>query len=353
MLLVLAAFVGNAAPAGTSTSLSCLVAPSFSLAKLADGPSWPGGGRLLALSSSKRLQGAKLGCLAQTHPARSKPSATHSPTVTQTPAQQVTLWRSSESLLTLLRLQDPVYQQLSGDQSRATRDYFLAIGNLASLATRINWVSRLVKPLLTEDAPDAELQLQFGQASLKAKLDFMAGLLQYVVESLRSSSAPLPSGEGVTLVFNFNGVIVDVSTALKGSPANSPKGGKRIGLDHITVTISRGGFSSAAELNPADFTITRGHLQLRFHLGLDSITSTTNFTKEEGLTKEVLEVSARWGGIDWVGQATFAPGLQEYKLRASLNPNLAISTSSLWTPEGFVPGFGFSLNFCVVGCGSP
>jgi hypothetical protein len=274
----------------------------------------------------------------------------------QPPMEQMALWRSSESLAALQRLQEPVYQEISQEQFALSRDYFLSIGDLASLATRIDWVSKLVQPLLNTDPSDGEVQLEFGQASLKAKLDFMAGILQYVVESLRSSHVPLPSGEGVTLVFDLNGVVVDVATALKESPANRLPGAvsdpakNQIGLDHITVTITNGGFTSAAELNPSDFTINRGHLQLQFHLGLDSITSTTSFTKEQGLDKEVLVVTARLGGVDLVGQATFAKGLQEYKLQASFNPDLAISTTSLWTPEGFVPGFGFNLNFCILSC---
>lgn len=274
----------------------------------------------------------------------------------QTPLAPLTLWRSAESLAALQRLQEPVYQEISQNQFTLSRDYFLSIGDLASLATRIDWVSKLVQPLLSTDLSDSEVQLEFGQASLKAKLDFMAGILQYVVESLRSSHVPLPSGEGVTLVFDLNGVVVDVATALKESPLNKIPGSvsdpaqSQIGLDHITVTITNGGFTSAAELNPSDFTINRGHLQLQFHLGLDSITSTTSFTKEQGLDQEVLVVTARLGGVDLVGQATFAKGLQEYKLQASFNPDLAISTTSLWTPEGFVPGFGFNLNFCILSC---
>lgn len=361
ILILFASFAtadGGVASLGPPSSVSCPLTPSLSLAKLqTERPSQSG---LMQALLTSRVEGpvsagrVMIAC-AQSTGESAQSAGTPLPSL-QLPTGQATLWRASESLMALLRMQEPAYQEISQGEFALSRDYFLVIGDLASLATQIDWVSKLVKPLLNADSPESEVQLEFGQASLKAKLDFMAGILQYVVESLRSSHVPLPSGEGVTLVFDLNGVVVDVATALKESPANRPPGAgsdqakNQIGLDHITVTITNGSFTSAAELNPSDFTITRGHLQLQFHLGLDSITSTTSFTKDQGLAKEVLVVSARLGGVDLVGQATFAKGIQEYKLQASFNPDLAISTTSLWTPEGFVPGFGFNLNFCVLGC---
>ncbi len=347
------ASMGNATPADQSFSLNCPASPMPSLAALKDGA--VSRHELQALSDAgdapQVISATAVVACAQsvTDSAESVQSALASSL--QLPVGM--LWHTSESLMALLRSQDPVYQEMSQNQ------YPLVIGDLATLATRMDWVAQLVKPLLNGDSADeanSEVQLQFGEASLKAKLDFMAGLLQYVVESLRSSHVPLPSGEGVTLVFNLDGVVVGVAPALKESLAQAPPGTSsdpnkdQVGLDHVTVTITNGGFSSGAELNPSDFTINRGHLQLQFHLGLDSITSTTTFTKEQGLTQEELVVTAQLGGVDLIGQATFAKGVQEYKLQASLNPDLAISTSSLWTPEGFVPGISFNLNFCVLSC---
>ena len=350
-LLSFSASVGGTTLADQAISPNCSVSPSPSLAALQDGPAPQAG--VQAFSDARDVSQAvsATAVIACAQPlAELAQSQLEIASSLQLPVRM--LWRSSESLMALLRSQDPVYQVISQE------GYPLVIGDLATLATRMDWVTQLVKPLLngdSSDSPNSEVQLQFGQASLKAKLDFMAGLLQYVVESLRSSHVPLPSGEGVTLVFNLDGVVVDVATGLKESTpkvpgASSDPNKSQIGLDHVTVTITNGGFSSGAELDPSDFTINRGHLQLQFHLGLDSITSTTTFTKEQGLAQEVLVVTAKLGGIDLIGQATFAKGIQEYKLQASLNPDLAISTSSLWTPEGFVPGIGFNLNFCVLSC---
>jgi len=239
-------------------------------------------------------------------------------------------------------------------------EFFLKISEgVEVLASHLDWKDALVRlildsqgepypPELLEDPQGEELVLRLGGvASLVAKVDFMAGLMQYLVHHLMSSEVPLPDEQDeITLVFNFDGGLaaVDLGAALQDREAPDPQILSYLDIREITVTISSGAIRSEAELELADFTIKRGQLEVSFQLGSNTITSTAVFTKGEGLKKEVLIVTAQLGEIGLTGQAVFSPSLQEFKLEASLAGLLHFST--LLTPEGFSqPTFGFELRF--------
>ena len=231
------------------------------------------------------------------------------------------------------------------------------------LARHLDWKSTLVKVLLDSQgrpyplalsdstSQQEELILRVGDvASLAAKVDFMTNLIQYLARNLMSSQVPLPtSSNDITLVFNINGELadLDVATVLEGASSSSPGSpGTFSGLDidQITVKISNGTISSQAQLDPADFSINQGQFEVKFWLGSNSISSTTIFTKGEGVEKEVLMVTAQLGAINFTGQATFGLGLQEFKLEASLAG--LVSFSTLLTAEGFSrPTLGLELRF--------
>lgn len=201
-----------------------------------------------------------------------------------------------------------------------------------------------------------EIILQLGDvASLVARLDFLAGFMQYVVHSLLNADTPLtPLEEEITLVFNLEGNGLSASagvTAEVGGPGLFPFGDGSegeaeapLGIREITVRISNGTIRSEAELDPADFTIKRGQMEVQFQLGPNTITSTTVFTKGEGLQKEILVITAQLGDLSLRGQATWAGDSREFKLEATLAG--LISFSTLLTPQGLLePTLGLELRF--------
>jgi len=270
------------------------------------------------------------------------------------------VFQFSHTLSNLIRLEDqvPYQESLSPDH-----DFILKISDgVEVLARHLDWKGALVKLLLdsqgkpyppalsTEEDPQEELILRVGDvASLAAKVDFMAQLLQYLAHSLMASEIPLPTNQDeITLVFNINSAVadVDVATVLQGASSSPTSPGALPGLDigQITVKITHGMISSQADLDPADFSITQGQLEVKFRIGSNSISSTTIFAKGEGVEKEVLKVTAQLGAVNFTGQAIFGEGSQEFKLEASLAGLLSFST--LLTAEGFsLPTFGVELRF--------
>lgn len=240
-------------------------------------------------------------------------------------------------------------------------DLHLEIGeNIDLLARHIDLTRNLIRMVFDargEPYPDelsgAEEFEEFvlglgGVASLTAKVDFMTGLTQYLVHSLMSSEVPPPvEEEDVTLVLNVSGGLgaLDVATVLQG-PTLQPLGSEglsAIGIREITVKVSNGTVTSEAELDPADLTIRRGQLEFNFQFGTNTITSATTFSRGEGLEKQILKITAQLGSVDFIGQALFTSGLQEFKLQASLQ---GLTFSTLLTPQGFSqPTLGFDWRF--------
>ncbi len=287
--------------------------------------------------------GAELRCLAVTQP---------STAVTVEPS----LFHFSHTLSNLVRFEERAQysEGLTHDQ-----EFILKISDgVEVLARHLDWKGTLVKLLLDSQgrpyppelleaaSQKEELILRVGDvASLAAKVDFMTNLMQYLAQNLMASDVPLPTTQDeITLVFNINGELADVNvaTVLQGATDTPASGG--LDINQITVKISNGTITSQAEFDPADFSITEGQFEVKFRLGSNYISSTTTFTKGEGLEKEILMITAQLGALNVTGQATFGAGLPEFKLEASLAGLLSFST--LLTPEGFSqPTFGVELRF--------
>lgn len=214
------------------------------------------------------------------------------------------------------------------------------------------------KPLtLSDPGRSEEILLQLGDiASLSARIDFLAGFMEYLIYSLLDADAevPLPPlDEEVTLVFNLgrSGLAAGVAAQITGSglhPFGSdlPADEAPLGVREITVKIRSESIRSEFKLDPADLTVRRGQLEVQFRLGPNTITSTTVFTKGEGLQKEVLVITAQIGDLSLTGQATWSweDGSREFKLEATLAGLLSFST--LLTPEGLLePTLGLELRF--------
>jgi len=274
-------------------------------------------------------------------------------------SQDQRIFQVSHTLWDLVQFEERAH----GEELSQGRDFRLKLSEgIEVLALHFDPRATLVKMLLDSqdlpypqallEAPDSqeELIIQFGGvASLAAKLDFMASLMQYLVHSLTSSEIPLPPSEDeVTLVFNLKGgkAALDIAAVLRGSTLLSDPDlavQNQLDISQITVTIGNGTITGETQLDPADLTITRGQLEVKFQIGPNSITSTTVFAKGEGLKKEILVVTAKLGALNLTGQATFGAELQEFKLEASL---AGLVFSTLLTPEGLSqPTFGFELHF--------
>ena len=282
-------------------------------------------------------------CLAVTQPATAKAEEPH-------------IFQFAHTLSNLVRYEE---QARYSEGFAQTQEFVLKLSDgVEVLARHLDWKGTLIKVLLDSQGKpyppgllDAasqkeELILRVGDvAQLAAKVDFMANLMQYLARNFMTSEVPLPTTQDeITLVFNINGGLadVDVATVLQGIEPSTASNG--LDISQITVKISNGTISSQAELDPADFSISQGQLEVKFRLGSNSISSTTMFTKGEGLEKEVLVITAQLGALNLTGQATFSSGLPEFKLEASLAGLLSFST--LLTSEGFSqPTFGVELRF--------
>lgn len=245
----------------------------------------------------------------------------------------------------------------SGDSERTLS---LQIGGgVELLANQINVVSSLVELALASEsgasiqASDGEeLILSLGEVgSVIAKADFMAGLMPYLVRNMLSSDFPLPTDEGdITLTFNLKSGFagIDIDTVLEGTTLLQDGAGifDLLDIEQITVKISNGQISSEAELDADDLSFNRGQLGLKFDFGPNTLSSTTVFSKGQGLEKQVLQLTAQMGSVEWQGRATFASSLQEFKLQASLADLLSVS--ALITQRGSLEpslSFDFGIPF--------
>jgi len=237
----------------------------------------------------------------------------------------------------------------------------LQIGeNISLLARHLDVTQELMRTVLEvsgsssangsfDERVPQELALQLGNTTLEAKADFMSGLMQYLARSLMNADVPLPeSGDDVTLVFNMNNGVsgLDISTVLQqtqqGNGLSNP-----LDIGEITVRISNGNVTSQAELDPADdaVQIKRGRFAVDYHFGSNTLTSTTTFSRGEGVEEQRFQLTAQLGSVDFTGQALLfhSSGRQEFKLQAFWE---GLTFSTLLTPQGFQESsFGLDLEF--------
>ncbi len=339
LIIVTLLMSAQASPSPTTLSLRC-ANPQISLGALYGVPSFSTSPWGLREGSYEAEPAARLQCLAQ------------EPTEGE-------IFKISHKISELLR-----YTEASESRSTAQgQEYVLKLSEgVELLASQISLKKALVRTLLDAQGqpyPPALLEalnsherlvLRIGDiASLAARVDFMTNLMQYLVHNLMNSDVPLPTTQDdITLVFNLNGGLaaVDIATVLQGAPiaGMDPLTASQLDIRQITVKISNGTITSEADLNPADFSLTRGQLEVQFRLGPNSITSTAIFSKGEDGAKEALIITAQVGALNLTGEATFSSGAPQFKLAASLYGLLSVS--ALFTPEGFTqPTFQVELKF--------
>ena len=232
--------------------------------------------------------------------------------------------------------------------------------NISLLARHIDVTQELMRTMLEMSgaaSPESafrervpqELALQLGNTTLEAKADFMSGLTQYLVRSLMNADVPLPdSGDDVTLVFNMNNGVsgLDISTVLQQTQQDNGLPNP-LNIGEITVKISNGNVTSQAEFDPADdaVQIRRGKFAVDYHFGSNTLTSTTTFSRGEGVEEQRFQLTAQLGSVDFTGQALLFnnAGRQEFKLEAFWE---GLTFSTLLTPQGFQESsFGLDLEF--------
>ena len=218
--------------------------------------------------------------------------------------------------------------------------------NISLLASHMDVTQELMQTVLEMSGASSEitlnerlpqeLALQFGNTTLAAKADFMTGLMQYLARSLMNADVPLPeSGDDVTLVFNMNDGVsgLDISTVLQQTQAEHDIS-TPLNIGTITVQISNGNVTSQAELDPAAdaVQIKRGEFAVNYNFGSNTLTSSTAFSRGEGVEEQRFQLTAQLGSVDFTGQALFSSGLQEFKLQAFWE---GLTFSTLLTPQGF------------------
>lgn len=244
---------------------------------------------------------------------------------------------------------------------RTDSDVQMRLGeNISLLAEHIDVTKELMRTFvqvsgvaspnaaLDERVPQ-ELSLQLGGTTLEAKADFMAGLTQYLARSLMNADVPLPeSGDDVTLVFNMSGGVsgLDISTVLQQTKQKHDLSNP-LNIGEITVKISNGNVTSQAELDPANdaVKIKRGKFAVDYHFGSNTLTSTTTFSRGEGVQEQRFQLTAELGSVDFTGEASILnnTGQQAFKLAAFWE---GLTFSTLVTPQGFrESSFGLDLEF--------
>jgi len=188
-----------------------------------------------------------------------------------------------------------------------------------------------------------------GFAAVVIKADFLAGLLPSLVQNLLSTDFPLPTDEDVTLTFslrNNNIRGIDLDSVLEETLYLNTEDGARIiemlNIDQVMVNISNGPIDGSAQFDPTDWSLQRGEIGLNLDLGLNSIKSTTVFSKGHGVERQILQMTAQIGNVNLLGEASFAESQQQFKLQANVANLLTLSTLTSLTPQGLsTPSLGF------------
>ncbi len=182
-----------------------------------------------------------------------------------------------------------------------------------------------------ESSPEAELSLGFGNiAALEARLDFFAALIGLMLEKL--GGPPLPEGQELNLVLKLEDLRLAPGVLLGGRSRLTLDKDLNFYVDQITLTLTTGPLRSETEVNPEGFVITEERLGVEFELGPISITSGIA-VGPQGVTREIIRLSASTGELSLVSEASFTTGLGEFRIGATIG-DLELSAASVLTPIG-------------------
>jgi len=184
--------------------------------------------------------------------------------------------------------------------------------------------------------PHEELSLQLGNiASLEARLDFLALLLNFILSELQPNtpqSAPHEPEQPVTLVLNLEDIKLIPGLILKGRSLISLDQELNFYLERITLTATWGMITSEMEVDPEGFVIEQERLGLKFNVGAISISSGL-VLGDKGVIQETIRLSATSGELTLVSEATFTVETQEFRIGLSIG-DLELTSASVLTPTG-------------------
>jgi len=169
----------------------------------------------------------------------------------------------------------------------------------------------------------------FGNiASLETKHEAILAFLEQVANNLIPSSSTgetQPRNVGFTL--NLNNIPLSASTLIGGSSVFTVDEYLNVFLEDLTITLSNGTLTGETQLNPESLAFERGAFSIDLNIGNARVRSTTTFEKDQGVTKQVLNMTAGLGQLSLHSQVTLSLNSSEFRLGASIS-DLAITTIS-------------------------
>jgi hypothetical protein len=179
--------------------------------------------------------------------------------------------------------------------------------------------------------PEAELTLGLGNiAALEARLEFFTSLIGLMLEKL--GGPPLPEGQELSLVLKLEDLRLAPGVLFGGRSKLTLDKDLNFYVDQITLTLTTGPLKSETELKPEGFTITEERLGIEFELGPISITSGIA-VGPQGITREIIRLSATSGELSLVSEASFTTGFGEFRIGTTIG-GLELSSTSILTPTG-------------------
>lgn len=171
---------------------------------------------------------------------------------------------------------------------------------------------------------------RFGNvATLETERETILAFLEKVANNLIPSSqnGGTPSRQmGFTL--NLDNIPLNAQTLLGGHSAFSVDENLNVFLEDLTITVTNGTLTGQTEFNPESMTFERGAFSINLDIGNARVSSTTTFEKDQGVTKQVLDMTAGLGQLQLHSQVTFTLNSSEFLLGASIS-DLDISTTTL------------------------
>ncbi len=177
-----------------------------------------------------------------------------------------------------------------------------------------------------EDAGASPLRLG-TVATLEAERHMIASLLEKVVNNLLPSDAEDPANENLNFTLNLDHLRVNPKTLLQGRGEFNVDDDLNLLLESLTITVSNGTITSETQLDPESLSIAREEFQINLDIGNATVSSITTFEKDQGVTKQVLNMTAWMGQLRLHSQVTLALDSREFRLGASIS-DLAITTIS-------------------------
>ncbi len=173
-------------------------------------------------------------------------------------------------------------------------------------------------------------RFRFGNvATLEAERETILAFLAQVANNLIPSSqnGGTPSRQmGFTL--NLDNIPLNAQTLLGGRSAFSVDENLNVLLEDLTITVTNGTLTGQTEFNPESLAFERGAFSINLDIGNARVSSTTTFEKDQGVTKQVLNMTAGLGQLQLHSQVTFTLNSSEFLLGASIS-DLDISTTTL------------------------